>query len=632
MQVNDMAEDGYKRKLVAILSADAVGYSRLMRDNEEATVRELAANRQLMRDIINQHQGKVIDSPGDNLLAEFASVVDAVNGAVNIQEEIKDRNADVPEHRRMEFRIGINLGDVIEEKGRIYGDGVNIAARLEGLAEPTGIAISKTVYENIKHKLALSYRYSGEQHVKNMPEPMQVYHIGSASTDAGKASDKKPTRPLRKYGVAAGLALLTIGIAAAVIWVATRPSVSDEERESITKKPVPASERASIAVLPFTNLSGDPEQEYFSDGITNDIITALSKFRELLVIASNTTFTYKGRAVNIEIIGSELGVRYVLEGSVQKAASNIRINTQLIETAAGFHIWAERYDRELKDIFAVQDEIVHTIVGKLAVEIDAVERMRALQKKTESLEAYDYMLRGLEYFRRRTSSENSKAREMFEKAIELDPEFAAAYVGLGRTYQAQVSFGWTEFPVQVLQRIEELALKALSIDRSNSDAHALLGLVYTFKEQYDLAINKLNRAIELNPNDARSLANRGQVLLWAGRTDEAILSLETAHLFDPNLAYGNFMFLGIGYYLKGEYAKAIRVLEEGVSRSRDWVGNHIILTATYAQSDRSADAERQAKEVLRLDPFFEVANYGTVFRNPADRDKIAQGLRKAGLK
>ena len=626
-----MADDGYKRKLVAILSADAVGYSRLMRDNEEATVRDLAAHRSLLRDIINQHNGRVIDSPGDNLLAEFASVVDAVNGAVNIQEEIKDRNADIPEHRRMEFRIGINLGDVIEEKGRIYGDGVNIAARLEGLAEAGGIPISGTVYEHVQNKLSYEYHYVGEQHVKNISEPLTVYHLVSESLVPGEVVGQKSSGAPRRYGLVAALAILAIALATTAIWVSTRTPVVDQEKETLPKDASPISERASIAVLPFINLSGDPEQDYFSDGITNDIITALSKFRELLVIASNTTFTYKGRAVNIEIIGNELGVRYVLEGSVQKAASKLRINTQLIETVTGFHIWAERYDREMKDIFAVQDEIVHTIVGKLAVEIDAVERKRALQKKTESLEAYDYLLRGWEYFRRRTRTENGKAREMFENAIELDPGFAAAYVGLGRTYQAQVSFGWTEFPVQVLNRVEELALKGLSLDKSNSEAYALLGLVYTFREQYDLAINKLNRAIELNPNDAKSLSNRGQVLLWAGRTDEAILSLETAHQFDPNLAFGNFMFLGIGYYLKGQYANAIRVLEEGVSRSRDWVGNHIILTAAYAQSGRLADAERQAKEVLRLDPFFEVENYGTVFQNPAHRDKIVEGLRKAGF-
>ena len=373
-----MPEERYKRKLVAILSADAVGYSRLMSDDEEATVRELASHRLLMHDIIHEHHGRVIDSPGDNLLAAFGSVVDAVNAAIRIQEKIKSKNKDIPEHRRMEFRIGVNLGDVIQDGERIYGDGVNIAARLEGLAEAGGISISGTVYEHIKNKLSLNYQYVGEQHVKNIPDPLKVYHLVMEPRETTATVDQKPPGSALKYGVAAALTLLAITVAVTVIWMSARSPGTYKEKESSPKDSSPLSDRASIAVLPFTNLSGDPEQGYFSDGITNDIITALSKFRELLVIASNTTFTYKGKAVNIETIGNELGIRYVLEGSVQKAAPKIRINTQLIETATGFHIWAEHYNRELKDIFVVQDEIVRTIVGKLAVEIDAVERKRAL--------------------------------------------------------------------------------------------------------------------------------------------------------------------------------------------------------------------------------------------------------------
>jgi len=627
-----MESNGFNRKLSAILSADVKGYSRLMRSDEEATVRTLIQYRKIILALVEEYQGRIVDDPGDNILAEFTSVVHAVQCGFEIQTTLESENAKRDENRRMEFRIGIHLGDVIHEGGRIYGDGVNIAARLEGLAAAGGISISGTVYEHVKHKLALSYRYLGKQRVKNIPEPLQVYQILLELKTTGKVTLEKITGPRRRHRVVAAMTVLVIGVAAVFIWVSTRTPVFDAERESIPKGPLPASERASIAVLPFKNLSGDPEQEYFSDGITNDIITALSKFRELLVIASNTMFTYKGEAVNIALIGRELGVTYVLEGSVQRVASRIRINAQLIDSATGFHLWSEQYNRDVKDIFAVQDEIVHTIVGKFAVEIDSAERQRALQKQTESLMAYDYMLRGMEYLSRRTRSENSQARQMFEKAIDLDPDFASAYVGLGETYQIEVAFGWTEFPIQVLQRAKDLAFKALSLDKSNAAAYSLLGLLYTYEEQYDLAINKLNRAIELNPNDASSLSFRGQVLLWSGRTDDAIHSLETAYRFDPNMLHGNFMFLGIGYYLKGRHDKAIRVLEDGVSRKRDWVGNHIILTAAYAQSDRLADAERQAKEVLRLDPFFEIKNYGTVFRNRADRDKIVQGLRKAGLK
>jgi adenylate cyclase len=623
-----MTQEGFKRKLTAILSADVEGYSRLMGDDEEYTIRTLKDYRDTMKVLIEQHRGRIVDATGDNLLAEFASVVDAVTCAAAIQQKLAEHNAELPEKRKMQFRIGVNLGDVVAEGDRIYGDGVNIAARIEGLASGGGICISGTVYDQVKNKLDLGYEYSGEHTVKNIIEPVRVYRVLIEPEAIGKLiGDKKPV--LRRRYLAAVVIVLVIGAAVGTIWhFYFRPPV---ELDSVAKMAYPLPDKPSIAILPFENLSGDPEQGYFSDGITNDLITAFSKFKELLVIASNTIFTYKGKAVNIERIGQELNVKYILEGSVQKASSKIRINAQLIDAATGFHIWSEQYNRKLNDIFDIQDEIVHTIVGKFAVEIDAVERRLAMQKKTENLQAYDYWLRGMEYLRRRTRLENRKARQMFEKAIDLDPGFASAYVGFGQTYQVQVSFGWTEFPIQVLQRAEDLALKALSFEEFNAGAYSLLGLIYTFEEDYDLAINKLNRAIELNPNDARSLAFRGQVLLWSGSVDAAIHSLETAYRFDPNMIHGNFMFLGIGYYLKGQYEKAINVLKEGVSRKPDWVGNHIILAAAYAQASLSSKAANEAQEVLRLEPFFEIENYGTVFRNQADREKIIQGLRKAGL-
>ena len=627
-----MPEEGFKRKLAAILSADAVGYSRLMRDDEEATVRELTAHRVLISVIIDQYGGRVIDSPGDNILAEFASVVDAVKSAIKIQEKIKFRNAVISDNRRMEFRVGVNLGDVIDEGGRIYGDGVNIAARVEGLSEAGGISISGTVYEHIKNKLSLHYHFLGKQNVKNIAEPIQVYRIIMGSETAGKINDEKLSKLRRRYWVAVLLAVMVLGVVVTAGWIYTRSGSLHEEKATGANGFLHTLERASIAVLPFSNLSGDPEQEYFSDGITNDLITDLSKFQDLLVIASNTIFTYKAKPVNVENVGKELGVRYVLEGSVQKAGAKVRVNAQLINTATGYHLWSERYERELKDIFAVQNEIVQTIVGKLAVKIDAEERKRVMHKKTESLEAYDLFLRGIEHLRHLTRSDNRKAREMFEKAIELDPDFASAYVGLGRTYLNQVSYGWTEFPTQALQQAKELAGRALGMEDSNADAYALLGFVYIYLEQYDLAVNQLNRAIELNPNDASALRNRGQVMLWSGKVDDAIHSLENTFRFDPNQSPGGFMSLGLGYYLKGQYNKAIKVLEEGLSLKPDWVGNHIALAATYAQSDRAADATREAQEVLRLDPFFKVDSYGTAFRNPIDRAKIVEGLRKAGLK
>jgi len=625
-----MTDNGIQRKLKAIFSADVKGYSLLMGDDDESTVITITAYRKIITDLIQKHQGRVVDSPGDNILAEFSSALNAVNGAIDIQRTLEIENAKLRDNRRMDFRIGINLGDILHKDNRIYGDGVNVAARIESLADPGGICISREVYNQVKKIVAQGFEYLGEHAAKNITEPVRIYRILLAPESEGKVIGEpitKSTSNIMPY--VAIMSVFVVAIAALLWTFYPRPSATNPA--SIENRAFPLPNKPSIAVLPFANMSVDPAQEYFSDGITNDIITALSKFGELLIIASNTIFTYKGKAVNIEHVGEELGVRYVLEGSVQKAGPKVRINVQLVDAVTGFHIWSERYDRELKDIFTVQDEIVNTIVGKFAAEIDAAERKRVMLKKTESLEAYDYQLRGMEYFRHRTRSDNRKARQMFEKAIEFDPDFAYAYVGLGRTYQSQVSYGWTEFPSQALNKAEDLALKTIELENSISDAYALLGLVYTFRGQYDLAINQLGRAIELNPNDANSLRNVGQVMLWSGKIDEAIHSLETAFRFDPNQVPGSYMFLGIGYYLKGQYDKAINVLEEGVSRKKDWAGNHIILAATYAQAGRSNEAEREAQKVLRLEPFFEIDGYGTVFRNQEDRDKIVEGLRKAGL-
>jgi adenylate cyclase len=621
----------FKRKLAAILSADVKGYSRLMGEDEEETVRTITDYRNVIATLIAQHRGRLVDSPGDNLLAEFGSVVDALRCAWDIQQEIKTRNTDLPDNRQMNFRIGVNLGDVIEEGERIYGDGVNIAARLESLAEEGGICISGTTYDHVKNKLPFRYDYQGEQTVKNIKEPVRVYRVLMESEVPTKEIAEKRTR-LRGWQWAV-LSIIVIGVIAAGLWgFYLRPSPPPPE-PTLEKAPaLELSDKPSIAVLPFSNLSADREQEYFSDGVTNDIITDISKFRELMVIASNTVFTYKDKPVDIKEVGQELGVRYVLEGSVQKGGDKVRINTQLIDARTGSHLWAERYDRDIKDIFAVQDEIVQTIVRTLAVKIDTVERARSMRKGTENLEAYDYVLRGQEYLRRRTRAENIKAEEMFTRAIELDPSYATAYVGLGGRYVFLVGWGWTEFPDKALQEAHDLAQKALSLDESHAGAHALLGNIYIYRGQHELAISELRRAIELNPNDASSRRRLGMVLLWSSRPDDAIQAYETALRYDPRTSPATHMFLGLGYYLKGQYDMAINALERGLVQYPNFVGNYIALAAAYAQTGQSEEAARAAAKVLRLDPFFEVESYGTVFRNPADRAAIKEGLRKAGLK
>jgi adenylate cyclase len=627
-----MVAEGVKRKLTAIFSADVKGYSRLMGENEEATIRTLRAYREVMSGLIEKHRGRIVDSPGDNVLAEFASVVEGVRCAVEIQEELKARNADLPEDRKMEFRIGVNLGDVVEEGEQIYGDGVNIASRVEGLAEGGGICVSGSAYEQIKNKLDLGFEYLGERTVKNIAEPLKVYSVLMEPEAAGKViGEKKVGLKGRQWVAGAIVALIAVAVGA-IIWNFIFRSTSSPKKAAIlATTAIPLTGRASIAVLPFKNLSGNQEQEYFSDGITNDIITDLSKFREMFVIASNTVFTYKGKPVNVKEVSRELGVRYVLEGSVQKAGDDVRINAQLIDATTGLHLWAERYERGIKDLFSVQDEIVQMIVATLAIKIDAAERARVMRKDSNNLEAYDYVLRGEELISRRTRSANVEAKKMFKKAIELDSRYEAAYVGLGWSYYFQAVAGWTEFPEHAMEKALAYGQKALSLGEPDALTHALLGSVYLRLEKYDLAITELQQAVKLNPNHARSHLQLGTIMLYTGRTDEAIQLLQTGLRYHPYADSEDYWRLALAYYLKGEYDEAIRTWERSLGRNPNNVWIHMGLAAAYAQAGRSEDAKRSADMIRRLHPFFEVESSFTLFQNPADRDKILDGLRKAGL-
>src|SRR6266581_129379 len=447
-----------ERKLTAILSADVKGYSRLMGEDEEATIRTLTTYRQVMTTLIQQHRGRVVDSPGDNLLAEFASAVDAVRCAVDVQHELKVRNAELPDHRKMEFRIGINVGDVIVEGEKLYGDGVNIAARLEGLAEPGGICIAGTVYDQVKNKLALRYEYLGEQEVKNIAEPVRVWRVllepevavsaveagSSRSKVQGPKSKSESYKHRSQWAVVAMIGLL-LGVGT-VVAVRERflPAPSTQHLTPNTQPALAVPDKPSIVVLPFTNMSGDPEQEYFSDGMTEDLITDLSKLSGVFVIARNSVFTYKGKAVEVGEVSRRLGVRYLVEGSVRKAGNRVRINAQLVDATTGGHLWAERYDRELQDIFALQDEVTQKIVFALKIQLTPEEQARFRQAPTNNLDAYDSFLRGQTYFWRYTREANSQARQMFERAIELDPQYAGAYAVLGWTYLVEWLSQWSQ--------------------------------------------------------------------------------------------------------------------------------------------------------------------------------------------
>jgi adenylate cyclase len=585
-----MTEEGFKRKLTAILSADVEGYSRLMGEDEDATIRTLTTYRELMTALIEKYRGRVVDSPGDNLLAEFGSVVDVVRCAVEIQEKLRVRNAELPEDRKMVFRIGINLGDVVEEGERIYGDGINIAARVEGLAEGGGICLSGTVYDSIKNKLSLSYESLGEHNVKNITDPVRVYQVRTETDTAVQ-----------------------------------KPS----ERTELPVKP-------SIAVLPFNNMSGDPDQDYFAEGISEDITTELSRFHSILVISRTSSFTYRGEEVNVRQIGRELGVEYIVEGSVRKAGDRVRVTAQLISSATGQHVWAERYDRHLKDIFAVQDEITETIVSSLAGRIEAAGIDRAKRKATENMVAYDYLLKGLDLYKSGgTTIENVvEAGEMFTKAVELDPGFARGHAWLAcasgrRLKLMQVDSSEDQYKLQLDEAMARVQ-KALSLDENECEAHRIMGMLYLHKRQFDRADYHISKAIALNPSHANVAAQAATFLSYAGRSEEAVASVKRAMRLDPHHPDWYWQGLGHALWVGGQYTNAI----SSFNRIADLVDfDYAYLAACCVAIGEIDQAKFYVTELLRKKPDATVMHYkkSAIYKNDADSERFLDALRKAGL-
>ena len=580
-----MAAPEVKRKLVAILSADVKGYSRLMGEDEEWTVRTLKAYKEVMGSLIERHRGRVVDATGDNLMAEFASAVDAVQCAMEIQDELAARNAESAGNRKMEFRVGVNLGDVIAEGNRIYGGGVNIAARLQELADAGGVCVSGTVYDQVEDKLPLGYEFLGEKRVKNIKKPIRAYCVS-----------KEP-----------GL------------------------RKDAGERPLP--DKPSIAVLPFVNMSGDPQQDYLSDGITEHLIADLSRISGLFVIASNSVFTYKRKAVKVEEIHRDLGVRYVLEGSVQKASDRLRITAQLIDAVSGYHIWAGRYDREMEDIFVLQDDVTENIIATLRVRVEKAEIERVLRKPTGSLKAYDYALRGKAYEYDMTREKNALAQEMYRAAIELDPGFAGAYVGLGwATFHAWVQLHNPD-PRSVDAAIE-LARKAIAVDPSLASAYRLLGECHSWKRQYGQAIDDIETAIALDPNDAENYAQLSEALIWMGKPEEAIAQMEKAMRLNPYYPTMYLFGLAMAQFLTQRHEEAIATLRKVLTRAPDLLWAHGLLAVILAGMDRIEEARAEISEAKRMDPDYSSRALREMipFKDPTFSEKVAEALLKMGLK
>ncbi|MBW2251374.1 MAG: tetratricopeptide repeat protein, partial [Deltaproteobacteria bacterium] len=621
------------RKLRAILSADVKGYSLLMADNEAQTIQTLKSYRQIMFDLIVQHSGRVIDSPGDNLLAEFASAMDAVNCSVKIQEELKERNAELFEDRKMKFRIGINIGDIVQDADRIYGDGVNVAARIEGLAEPGGICISRGVCDHVKKKLKLGFEYLGEHAVKNIAEPVRVYKVLMEPEYAGEMIGEERPKPKhwRWASVASAVVLIVVAVAFAVWHFNFRPPPI--EPATIEKMAFPFPEKPSIAVLPFENMSSDPKQEYFSDGITEQIITGLSNVPKLFVISRNATFTYKGKPVKPKQVAEELGVQYILEGSVQKFDERVRINAQLIDALAGHHLWAEHYDRELKDIFALQDEITIKIITAMRVKLTAGEQARVFEKATNNLSAYFKYLNAREHMDRNNKEDNVIAKKLLEETIALDPKFALAQSLLGATHLLDLGLGSSKNPKASITQAIKLTKKAIALDESLARPHALMALLYTLTKQYKAAASKCEQALALDPNDERAHSLVGTALRFAGRWEEAILVYEKAIRLNPYPDSYTYFGLGLAYCFTGQFEKAIEACQRAAQNNPNDLFANVTITAVYGMAGRNEEARDSAEKVLKIDPKFTIKSWKNILRlkNQSELKRYVEALRNAGL-
>lgn len=614
------------RRLSAILSADVAGYSRLMRQDESATVAAHRQGREAIVSAVARHSGRVVHTAGDSVLAEFASAVHAVQCAVETQKTLAAQSGATPEMQRMHWRIGINLGDVMNDGDDLHGDGVNIAARVQELADPGGICISGAVYGQVRHILDLHYEFLGKHKVKNIADLVPAYRVGLEPVRfplfrAGRAL-------ARPRAAGAGLALLVLALAAAVYWRGWLPLGHEPA------SPIETGGARTIAVLPFANKSDDPAQEYFADGITDDLITDLTKMPGLIVIARDSTFTYKNRPADIREIARRLGARYVLDGSVHRAAQRVRINAQLIDTTSGKNLWADRFDGELPQISALQDRITGQIVLALALKLTSEERGGPARSDTANLAAYEYFLRGREQFFRYTRDGNRAARELHGKAIDLDPKFARAHVMLAWTHWLDYQNGWAEAPKTSLDRALALANRGLALDDSLPIGYFVRALVYRATNEYRSSLLEAEKAIALDPNFANAQVLLATLLHHAGRHDESLERMQQAMRLNPHYPSNYPFHVGQSLYMMRRYDEAIAAFKQGLESNPTSARSHMWLAAAYAQRGNLDEAEWEREQTYALDPAFSVDHIQRAppYGNPTDVEHIVTGLKKAGFK
>jgi adenylate cyclase len=585
-----MAEERLQRRLAAILSADVVGYSRLMGVDEAGTLSRLnALRRELIDPAIAAHSGRIVKLMGDGALVEFASAVDAVTCAIEIQRQLREHDAGGSEADPIQFRIGINVGDIIIEGEDILGDGVNIAARIEGIAEAGGISISEDAWRQVQGKVTANFVDAGEQSLKNIARPVRVYRLDLVPKAAAASEPPRPT-----------------------------PAQSD---------------KPSIAVLAFNNMSGDPDQEYFSDGTSEDIITDLSKLSELHVIARNSTFTYKGKPVDVKQVGRELGVRYVLEGSVRKAGNRVRVTGQLIDATSGAHVWADRFDRDLTDIFAVQDELTREIISALKIKLTPEKKERLARKGTIDEEAYDLFLRVRELVWHSTRSGNIEARSLLERTVTISPDFATAHASIGFTHVNDYVNGWAEIRERSLQSGLEIADRAVQLDDEEPYAHEVVAIALFFSREHDRALAEARRCLALSPNSPGGHIVLARILTFSGDAAAAIDVLDAYMRLDPQYRDLTLHFLAEARVSLGQFDAAVAALKQRLARNPNVETSYALLSSCYGHLGRFDEARAAWAEVLRIAPNFSIERQRRVlpYKNPADFELRIEGMRKAGL-
>lgn len=619
-----------------------MGYSRLMGEDEAGTLARLKAHQKdFIEPTINAFHGRIVKLMGDGALVEFPSVVEAVSCAVVVQDGMADRNKNIDKSRQIQFRIGINLCDVIIDGDDIYGDGVNISARLEALAPTGGICIAGTVYDALGNKLPLDFKSLGDQEVKNIKLPVRTYSVQlSAGAELPVPAEgnldeyslrKKPQRKNLQNWLFAFFWFVFVCVLGVLIW--QQPWQQQEGPIVSDSAVVPLTEKASIAVLPFDNMSGDAEQEYFSDGISEDIITKISQLKNLAVIARNSSFTYKGTNTKVQDIGKDLGVRYVLEGSVRKAGDRVRITAQLIDAQNGHHLWAQRFDRKLTDVFAVQDEITDKITTALSIKLSVDEQTQLAKNATNNFEAYDLFLQGRREFSQMHEEGQENAVELYREAIRLDPGFARAYGALAVTMIRQSYLGSTDSPVETGERALELARKAVSIDPDSPQALWALAYVYMRRKQFDEATAALEKAVTIAPSYADGYGLLALINNNMGRAKEAIRLIKKGMHLNPYYSYDYPYNLGRAHYDLGNYENAAQYLENAVERNEAIYLPRLYLAASYVHLDRQDDAEWQITELEVLTPDSTISHWQNivVITDEDLRRRLFDDLRAAGM-